>query len=80
MLAADAELQFGPGLATELHAGVEAELRQRLRELAQWLQKQPAEANRKEAAALIQAYLSKPQSVTLRRLPAVPPGATSFRE
>ncbi|MDI4632640.1 zinc-dependent metalloprotease [Pelomonas sp. V22] len=58
-----------------LHAGVDAELRQRLRDLAQWLQKQPAEANRREAAALIQAYLANPQSVKLRRLPAVPPGA-----
>jgi hypothetical protein len=58
-----------------LHAGVDASLRQRLRALAQWLQKQAPEASRQEAAALILAYLANPQSVKLRRLPPVPPGA-----
>lgn len=58
-----------------LHAGVDAELRQRLRELAEWLRKQPSDASRKEAAELIQSYLANPQTVKLRRLPQVPPGA-----
>ncbi|MES2315993.1 MAG: zinc-dependent metalloprotease [Pseudomonadota bacterium] len=63
----------------QLHAGQQAEVRQQLAELAQWLGKHPAKGasgrSRIEAAALIQRYLNEPNKVKLRPLPAIPPGA-----
>jgi hypothetical protein len=63
----------------KLHPQVAAEVRQSTRELAQWLQKNPAKGvtgdSRKQAAETISAYLADPRSVKLRALPAVPPGA-----
>ncbi|MCU6501239.1 zinc-dependent metalloprotease [Rugamonas sp. A1-17] len=63
----------------KLHPQVDAEVRQSTRELAQWLQKNPGKGvtadSRKQAAALITAYLADPRSVKLRALPEVPPGA-----
>jgi len=65
--------------AGKLHPPVQAEVRQRSAELAQWLLKHPAPgaegAGRAQAAELITRYLANPQSVKLRALPSVPPGA-----
>ncbi len=63
----------------KLHAGVDAEVRTALGQLAGWLEKNPGKgvtaASRREAATLVRAYLRDPRSVTLRALPPVPPGA-----
>jgi hypothetical protein len=63
----------------KLHAGVEAEVRQPMRELAAWLLKNPGQGvvgdSRKQAAEQIQRYLADPRSVKLRPMPAIPPGA-----
>lgn len=63
----------------KLHAGVAAEVRTALADLASWLARNPGKAvtaaSRREAATLIKAYLQDPRSVTLRPLPPVPPGA-----
>ena len=63
----------------KLHPQVAAEVRQSVRELVQWLQKNPGKGvtadSRKQAAELIAAYLADPHSVKLRALPPVPPGA-----
>ncbi|TFW14803.1 zinc-dependent metalloprotease [Duganella callida] len=63
----------------QLHPQVAAEVREAVRELAQWLQKNPAQGvaagSRRQAAELIMAYLTDPRSVKLRPLPVVPPGA-----
>jgi hypothetical protein len=59
----------------QLHAGVEAEVREELRAFGQWLRQHPAGASRKQAAELIAQYLADPRSVKLRPAPAVPPGA-----
>ncbi|WP_229258416.1 zinc-dependent metalloprotease [Duganella rivi] len=62
-----------------LHSQVAAEVRQSVRELAQWLQKNPGKGviadSRKQAAELITAYLADPRSVKLRTPQPVPPGA-----
>jgi hypothetical protein len=62
-----------------LHPQVQAEVRQCLAQLAQWLQKNAGKGtmadSRQQAASLIQRYLSEPAAVKLRALPAVPPGA-----
>jgi hypothetical protein len=62
-----------------LHAGQQAEVRQQVAALAQWLARHPAAGatghSRIEAAALIQRYLNDPAKVKLRAMPAVPPGA-----
>ena len=74
---ADAMLNLLDG--GKLHPQVAAEVRQSVRELAQWLQKNPGKGvtadSRKQAAELIAGYLTDPRSVKLRALPAVPPGA-----
>jgi hypothetical protein len=74
---ADAMLNLLDG--GKLHPQVAAEVRQSVRELAQWLQKNPGKGvtadSRKQAAELIAGYLADPRSVKLRALPAVPPGA-----
>ncbi|USX24386.1 zinc-dependent metalloprotease [Oxalobacteraceae bacterium OTU3CINTB1] len=63
----------------KLHPNVAAEVTQSVRELAQWLQKNPGKGvtatSRKEAAEMITAYLKDPRSVKLRAAPPVPPGA-----
>lgn len=63
----------------KLHAGVEAEVRSVLAEFPGWAVKHPGKgvtaASRREAAALVQAYLRDPRSVKLRPLPPIPPGA-----
>ncbi|MBY0242734.1 MAG: zinc-dependent metalloprotease [Burkholderiaceae bacterium] len=63
----------------KLHAGVEAEVRRMLGDLAGWLGKNPGQgvtaSSRQQAASLIKAYLADPRSVKLRPLPPVPPGA-----
>ena len=62
-----------------LHPQVQADVRQSVNELAQWLQKNPGKggtaSSRQQAADLIQSYLRNPASVKLRPLPAIPPGA-----
>ncbi|MBX9706220.1 MAG: hypothetical protein K5Q00_08175, partial [Gammaproteobacteria bacterium] len=73
----DASLNLLEG--TRLHPQVQAEVRQQLAELALWLQKNPGKgttaSSRKQAADTIQAYLRDPNSVKLRPLPSIPPGA-----
>ncbi|GAB2841814.1 zinc-dependent metalloprotease [Pseudoduganella ginsengisoli] len=63
----------------KLHAGVDAEVRTALAGLSGWLVKNGGKgvtaSSRKEASALINAYLQDPRSVKLRNLPTVPPGA-----
>ncbi|NVM77620.1 hypothetical protein FHW83_003438 [Duganella sp. SG902] len=63
----------------QLHPQVTAEVRQSVRELAQWLQRNPGKGvtadSRKQAADYFTAYLSDPRSVKLRAAPTVPPGA-----
>ncbi|NRR30504.1 zinc-dependent metalloprotease [Oxalobacteraceae bacterium] len=63
----------------KLHPGVDAQVRQQLREFARWLAANPAKGlvadSRKEAALLINGYLNDPRSVKLRALPVLPPGA-----
>ncbi|SFU57646.1 zinc-dependent metalloprotease [Pseudoduganella namucuonensis] len=65
--------------AGQLHAGVDAELRGKARELAQWLAKNPGTGvtadSRRQAAELIRAYLADPTRVKLRPAPTIPPGA-----
>lgn len=62
-----------------LHAQVEAEVRQGVRELGAWLARNPGGgsvgANRRQAVDLITRYLADPRSVKLRPAPAIPPGA-----
>ena len=62
-----------------LHPAQQAELRQQLAGLAQWLAAQPAAgtagASRLQASSLIRNYLEEPGKVKLRPLPAIPPGA-----
>lgn len=59
----------------QLHAGVDAEVREALGEFGQWLRRHPGGASRKQAAELIARYLADPRSVPLRAAPPVPPGA-----
>ena len=60
----------------QLHATVDADWRARLRSFADELAAQPAaNADAREAARLIQRYLDAPETVKLRPLPAIPPGA-----
>jgi hypothetical protein len=65
--------------AGKLHPQVAAEVRQSLVQLLHWLQKNPGKSatftSRKEVSEHISAYLKDPQSVTLRGLWPVPPGA-----
>ncbi len=62
-----------------LHAQVDAKVRYSLNELASWLQKNPGNAeqsaSRKLAADTINRYLRDPNSVKLRPMPVIPPGA-----
>jgi hypothetical protein len=62
-----------------LHASVDAELRQQMRALADWLKKHPGRGvnadSRAQAADLVTRYLADPRSVVLRPLPVIPPGA-----
>jgi hypothetical protein len=59
----------------QLHAGVEAEVREELRGFGQWLGKHPGGASRRQAAELIAQFLADPRSVKLRPAPPIPPGA-----
>ena len=63
----------------QLHPGQQAEARQQLASLGQWLAAHPATgaagASRVQASALIKTYLEEPGKVKLRPLPAIPPGA-----
>lgn len=60
----------------QLHATVDADWRARLRTFADELAAQPAaNADAREAARLIQRYLDAPETVKLRPLPTIPPGA-----
>jgi hypothetical protein len=63
----------------KLHSQVSADVRQSLFQLLHWLQKNPGKdatlASRKQVSELISAYLKNPQSVKLRGLPPIPPGA-----
>lgn len=63
--------------AGKLHAQVDAQLRQSLRQWQRELARAHADgdASRHAAADLIARYLADPKSVTLRPLPRVPPGA-----
>ncbi|SFN59268.1 zinc-dependent metalloprotease [Dokdonella immobilis] len=65
--------------AGKLHAQVAADLRDSLQGWQVWLADNAGRgsqaANRKQAAALIGKYLADPKSVTLRKLPQIPPGA-----
>ncbi len=62
-----------------LHPQVQAQVRQQLQELASWLQKNAGKGaqagSRQQAAELIIKYLRDPNSVKLRGLPSIPPGA-----
>ncbi len=62
----------------KLHPAVQAEVRQLTADLARWLNRHPATgalgANRQQAAEAVNRYLTDPQRVKLRSLPAVPPG------
>lgn len=62
-----------------LHAQVDAQVRHSLKELASWLQKNlgnaEQSASRKQAWDTITQYLRDPNSVKLRPMPAIPPGA-----
>ncbi|MBI3712237.1 MAG: zinc-dependent metalloprotease [Burkholderiales bacterium] len=62
-----------------LHAQVDAQVRHSLRELASWLQTNHGNAgqsvSRKQALDTITQYLRDPNSVKLRPLPVIPPGA-----
>ncbi len=62
-----------------LHASVEAEVREALRNLQGWLAKNAGRGSdagsRTEASSLIGKYLADPKSVKLRPLPVIPPGA-----
>lgn len=63
----------------DLHAQVAADVRLSLRQWQAWLAKNPGKgslaASRVDAVALVARYLADPKSVTLRPLPAIPPGA-----
>jgi hypothetical protein len=59
----------------KLHPQVDAEVRQSMRGFAAWLAKHPSGGDRREAAGLVTRYLADPASVTLRSVPAIPPGA-----
>lgn len=63
----------------KLHAGVDAALRQAVKELADWLAKHPSQGvvadSRKQAVDLIRRYLADPRSVKLRPAVVIPPGA-----
>lgn len=63
----------------KLHPQVAAQLRANLNAWQAWLAKSSGKdalsINRREAAQLIARYLADPKSVTLRALPAIPPGA-----
>jgi hypothetical protein len=58
---------------------VQAEVRQSLTELAQWMQKNPGKgstaSSRQQAADMVLNYLRDPASIKLRPLPPIPPGA-----
>jgi hypothetical protein len=70
----DAALNLLAG--AQLHAAVDADWRARLREFAQELAARPAaDADAREAARLITRYLEAPETVKLRPLPPIPPGA-----
>jgi len=73
----DAVLQALDG--GKLHANVDADLRQQLRQFAAWLKANPGKgtigASRAQAAEHVLRYLADPRSVKLRALPAIPPGA-----
>ncbi len=73
----DAALKLVDG--GNLHPQVQAEVRQYLAQLGQWLKtnaRKGATGNsRQQAASLIARYLSEPAAVKLRALPPVPPGA-----
>lgn len=62
-----------------LHAQVQAEVRQSLSELAQWMQKNLGKgstaSSRQQAADMVLNYLRDPASIKLRPLPPIPPGA-----
>ena len=63
----------------KLHAQVAADLRDALQGWQGWLAENAGRgnqaANRRQAASLIGKYLADPKSVTLRKLPPIPPGA-----
>lgn len=60
----------------QLQPTVQAELRQHVRELGEWLSANgKGNAQRREAAQLVQRYLADPSKVKLRPLTAIPPGA-----
>jgi hypothetical protein len=59
----------------ELHAPVDAEVRQHLQQLGKWLAQKPTNASHAQAAALIKRYLADPASTRLRKAAPVPPGA-----
>lgn len=61
--------------SAQLHATVDADVRQSLDQLAGWADQQPADADRAAAADRIRRYLRDPASVKLRALPTIPPGA-----
>jgi hypothetical protein len=72
----DALLRLADG--GKLHPGAQAEVRQQLASLGQWLGASRSGAgarSRTEAMSLIQRYLADPSKVRLRPLPTVPPGA-----
>ena len=63
----------------KLHAAAQAEVRQQVAALAQWLASHttggPTGRSRLEAASLIRRYLADPSTVKLPPMPAIPPGA-----
>ena len=63
----------------ELHAQVDADVRAALKQWQAWLERGDKRdsmgASRAGAAVLIARYLADPESVKLRPLPAIPPGA-----
>jgi hypothetical protein len=63
----------------QLHAQVDAEVRQMLSEWSTWLARHASEgargASRRTAADTIAKYLADPKAVKLRTPPPIPPGA-----
>jgi hypothetical protein len=63
----------------QLHAQVQAEVRDSLTQWQHWLEKNPGRdsiaSSRREAASYIAKYLADPKSVKLHTLPVIPPGA-----
>ncbi len=62
----------------KLHPQVDAEVRQSVQSLSQWLMQNPASGttadSRKQAVTLVQTYLNDPRRVKLRSMPVIPPG------